>query len=70
MPISLAENKQAGGCHGWARPAELYGGIFRVSPYSLCAEDQEKTAFVIGRWLHCYKVMPVGLKTLGPPINI
>ena len=28
----------------------------------LCPEDQEKTAFATDPGLHCYKVMPFGLK--------
>jgi len=32
---------------------------------SLCPEDQEKTAFITHRGLHCYKVMPFGLKNAG-----
>lgn len=32
----------------------------------LCIEDQEKTAFMTDRGLHCYKVMPFGLKNAGP----
>jgi len=31
----------------------------------LCPEDQEKTAFITDRGLHCYKVMPFGLKNAG-----
>lgn len=31
----------------------------------LCPEDQEKTAFITDRGLHCYKVMPFGLKNVG-----
>lgn len=28
-------------------------------------EDQEKTTFIIGRGIYCYKVMPLGLKNAG-----
>ena len=31
----------------------------------LYPEDQEKTAFITDRGLHCYKVMPFGLKDAG-----
>jgi len=28
----------------------------------LCREDQEKTTFITNRGLHCYRIMPFGLK--------
>jgi len=31
----------------------------------LCHKDEEKTMFVTNRGLHCYKVMPFGLKNTG-----
>ena len=35
----------------------------------MCPKDQEKTAFVKGRGLHCYKVMTFNLKNAGPLTN-
>jgi len=32
---------------------------------TLCLKDQDKTAFITDRGLHCYKVMPFGLKNVG-----
>jgi len=38
---------------------DTFSGYHRIP---LCVEDQEKAAFIIDRGLHCYKVMPFGLK--------
>jgi len=37
----------------------------RYHQISLCPEDQEKTAFITDCSLHCYKMMPFGLKNAG-----
>jgi len=31
----------------------------------LCPKDQEKTTIMTNQGLHCYKVMPFGLKNVG-----
>ena len=31
----------------------------------MAPEDEEKTAFITDRGLYCYRVMPLGLKTIG-----
>ena len=41
---------------------DAFSGYHQVA---LCPEDQEKTAFITDRDLHCYKVMPFGLKNAG-----
>jgi len=35
----------------------------------LCPEDQEKMAFIMDRGLHCYRVMPFGLKNTRQPTS-
>jgi len=35
----------------------------------MAKEDEEKTDFVTGRGVYCYRVMPFELKMLGKPTN-
>ena len=37
----------------------------RYHQIPLCPEDQEKMAFITDHDMHCYKVMPFGLKNAG-----
>jgi len=37
----------------------------RYHQMPLCPTDQEKTAFITDHGLHCYKMMPFGLKNAG-----
>ena len=39
--------------------------FLRYHQIPLCIEDQEKTNFVTGQGMQCYKVMPFGLKNAG-----
>jgi len=41
---------------------DAFSGYLQIPLY---LDDQEKTAFITDRGLHCYKMMPFGLKNAG-----
>ena len=50
--------------HAFLSFMDAFSGYHQIP---LCPKDQEKTAFITDRGLHCYKMMPFGLKNAEAP---